>query len=123
MEEIVKHSDVLSIHVPLTKETDGFINEEYFFHFKKPIFFLNTSRGRTAKVSAVIDAIKKGKILGAGLDVLEVEKFPALAEQEWFDDLKQSGKVLLTPHVAGWTFDSYRKISEVMAEKLGKLVY
>jgi D-3-phosphoglycerate dehydrogenase len=53
--------------------------------------------------------------------VLEVEKFPALAEQEWWEDLKQSGKLLLTPHVAGWTFDSYRKISEVMAEKLAHL--
>jgi len=123
MEEIVKHSDVLSIHVPLTKETDGFIDEEYLFHFKKSIFFINTSRGKTAKVRAVIDAVKKGKILGAGLDVLEVEKFPALAEQEWFDDLKQSGKILLTPHVAGWTFDSYRKISEVMAAKLALLSY
>jgi len=123
MEEIVKHSDVLSIHVPLTKETDEFIDEEYLFHFKKSIFFINTSRGKTAKVRAVIDAVKKGKILGAGLDVLEVEKFPALAEQEWFDDLKQSGKILLTPHVAGWTFDSYRKISEVMAAKLALLSY
>jgi len=71
----------------------------------------------------VVDAVKNGKILGAGLDVLEVEKFPSLAEQEWFDDLRQSGKVLLTPHVAGWTFDSYRKISEVMAEKLAKFSY
>jgi len=49
---------------------------------------------------------------------LEVEKFPALAEQEWFDELKRSGKVILTPHVAGWTFESYRKISEVMGSKL-----
>lgn len=121
MEEIVKHSDILSLHIPLTAETDGLVNEEYLFHFKKPIFFINTSRGKTAKVRAVLDAIKQGKILGAGLDVLEVEKFPALAEQEWFDELKQSGKVLLTPHIAGWTFDSYRKISEVMAEKLALL--
>jgi len=52
------------------------------------------------------------------LDVLEVEKFPALTEQVWFDELRQSGKVILSPHVAGWTFDSYRKLSEVMAEKL-----
>jgi D-3-phosphoglycerate dehydrogenase len=118
MEEIVKHSDVLSIHVPLTDETDGLVNEEYLFHFKKPIFFINTSRGKTTKVRAVLNAIKSGKILGAGLDVLEVEKFPTLAEQEWFDDLKTSGRLLLTPHVAGWTFESYRKISEVMAEKL-----
>ncbi|MFD2873011.1 NAD(P)-dependent oxidoreductase [Mucilaginibacter ximonensis] len=118
MEEIVKHSDVLSVHVPLTKETNGLIDDELLFHFKKPIFFINTSRGKVAKVRAVLNAIRDGKILGAGLDVLETEKFPALAEQEWFDDLKRSGKVLLTPHVAGWTFDSYRKISEVMAGKL-----
>jgi len=97
------------------------VNEEYLFHFKKPLFFINTSRGKTANVRAILDAIKQGKILGAGLDVLEVEKFPALAEQEWFADLKTSGKLLLTPHVAGWTFDSYRKISEVMAQKLGKV--
>ena len=122
MEEIVKHSDILSIHVPLTKETNGLVDEEYLLHFKKPIFFINTSRGKTAKVRAVLDAVKSGKILGAGLDVLEVEKFPALGEQEWFQDLKTSGKLLLTPHVAGWTFESYRKISEVMAQKLSLLI-
>ncbi len=121
MEEIVKHSDVLSLHIPLTGETKGLVNDEYLFHFKKPIFFINTSRGQVAKVSAVVNALKSGKILGAGLDVLEVEKFPTLAEQEWFDYLRQSKKVILTPHVAGWTFDSYRKISEVMAGKLALL--
>jgi D-3-phosphoglycerate dehydrogenase len=122
MEQIIKHSDVLSVHVPLTAETNGLVDEEYLFHFKKPIFFINTSRGKTAKVSAVLNAIKQGKIIGAGLDVLEVEKFPALTEQVWFDELRQSGKVILSPHVAGWTFDSYRKISEVMAEKLINLI-
>jgi len=118
MEEIVKHSDVLSLHVPLTSETKGLVNDEYLFHFKKPIFFINASRGKVAEVKAVLNAIKQGKILGAGLDVLEVEKFPAMAQQEWFEELKQSNKVILTPHVAGWTFDSYRRISEVMASKL-----
>lgn len=118
MEEIVKHSDVLSLHIPLTNETKGLVDDEYLFHFKKPIFFINTSRGSVAKVQAVLNAVKTGKILGAGLDVLETEKFPALAEQQWFEELKLSGKVLLTPHVAGWTFDSYRRISEVMASKL-----
>lgn len=121
MEEIVKHSDVLSIHVPLTAETNGLVDDEYLLHFKKPIFFINTSRGKTAKVSAILNAIKSGKILGAGLDVLEVEKFPALGEQSWFDELRNSGKVILMPHVAGWTFESYRKISEVMAQKLALL--
>ena len=121
MEEIVRHSDVLSLHLPLTNETKGLVNDEYLFHFKKPIYFINTSRGGVAKVQAVLNAIKQGKILGAGLDVLEVEKFPALAEQPWFNELTQSGKVILTPHVAGWTFDSYRRISEVMAGKLSAI--
>jgi len=122
MEEIVKYSDVLSLHVPLTAETNGLVNEEYLFHFKKPIFLINTSRGKIVDTKTVLNAIKQGKILGAGLDVLETEKFPALSEQEWFEELRQSGKVILTPHVAGWTFDSYRKISEVMAEKLKRLI-
>jgi D-3-phosphoglycerate dehydrogenase len=121
MEEIVKYADVLSFHIPLTSETNGMVDDEYLFHFNKPIFLLNTSRGKVVKTQAVLNGIKAGKILGAGLDVLEVEKFPALGEQAWFEELRQSGKVLLTPHVAGWTFDSYRRISEVMAEKLAAL--
>ncbi len=122
MEEIVKHSDVLSLHIPLTGETTGMVNDEYLFHFKKPFFLINTARGKAVQTRTVLNAIKQGKILGAGLDVLETEKFPALAEQEWFEELRQSGKVILTPHVAGWTFESYRKISEVMAEKLKKFI-
>ncbi len=121
MEEIVRTSDVLSLHIPLTKETDGLVDDEYLFHFKKPIFFLNTARGKVVKTQAVLNAIKQGKIIGAGLDVLEVEKFPALAEQQWFEVLRLSGRVILSPHVAGWTFESYRKISEVMAAKLKEL--
>lgn len=121
MEEIVKHSDVLSLHIPLTKETRQMVNEEYFYHFKKPIFFINTARGEIVNTSAVLANIKSGKILGAGLDVLETEKFPALGEQPWFDELKANGKIILTPHVGGWTFESYRKISEVLAEKLAEI--
>lgn len=121
MEEIVKQSDVLSLHIPLTAETRQMVNEEYLFHFRKPIFFINTARGEVVSTTAVLTAIEQGKILGAGLDVLQVEKFPALAEQKWYDELKSCGKVLLSPHVGGWTFDSYRKISEVLAAKLGKL--
>ncbi len=121
MEEIVRLSDVVSFHIPLTAETSGLVDQEYLFHFKKPIFLLNTARGKVVQTQAVLNAIKEGKILGAGLDVLEVEKFPALAQQEWFEELRHCGKVLLTPHVAGWTFDSYRRISEVMADKLSGL--
>ena len=121
MEEIVKHSEVLSLHIPLTKETKQMVNEEYFYHFKKPIFLINTARGEIVNTSAVLSGIKSGKILGAGLDVLETEKFPALASQAWFNELKACESVILTPHVGGWTFDSYRKISEVLAGKLAEI--
>ena len=121
MEEIVKHSDVLSLHIPLTAETRQMVNDEYFYHFKKNIFFINTARGEIVNTKAVLAAINSGKILGAGLDVLEAEKFPNLAEQSWYEELKASQKVILTPHVGGWTFDSYRKISEVLADKLERI--
>ena len=87
-EEIVRHSDVVSFHIPLTAETKGLVDDEYLFHFKKPIFLLNTARGQVVQTKAVLNGIKQGKILGAGLDVLEVEKFPALSEQEWFEELR-----------------------------------
>jgi D-3-phosphoglycerate dehydrogenase len=121
MEEIVKHSDVLSLHIPLTSETKQMVDDEYLFHFKKPIFFINTARGEIVNTRAVLANIKTGKILGAGLDVLEAEKFPSLGEQPWFEELKDNGRVILTPHVGGWTFDSYRKISEVLADKLAEM--
>ncbi|MBC7913207.1 MAG: phosphoglycerate dehydrogenase [Pyrinomonadaceae bacterium] len=121
MEQIVKYSDVLSLHIPLKRETFQLVNEEYLLHFKKPIFFLNTSRGEIANTRAVLNAIKQGKILGAGLDVLEIEKFPLLEDEEWFEDLKKEEKIILSPHVAGWTVESYQKISEVLADKLKTL--
>jgi len=121
MEEIVKHSDVLSLHLPLTSETRQMVDAEYLYHFKKNIFFINTARGEIVNTQAILDAIKSGKIMGAGLDVLEAEKFPNLAAQPWYSELKESSKVLLSPHIGGWTVDSYRKISEVLADKLAQL--
>ena len=118
MEEIVKHADILSYHIPLTRETRQLFNEEYLFHFRKPIILLNASRGGIVNTKAVIDGLKNGKILAAGLDVLEVEKFPDLSEQPWFTELIENDKVILSPHVAGWSVESYRKISEVLVEKL-----
>lgn len=121
MEQVVKQADVLSFHIPLTFETKQLFNEEYLFHFRKPIIFLNASRGEVVNTKAVLNGIRNGKIIAAGLDVLEVEKFPALLEQEWFHELKDCQNVILSPHVAGWTHESYRKISEVLAEKLKHL--
>jgi D-3-phosphoglycerate dehydrogenase len=121
MEQIVKLADVVSFHIPLTRETRQMVDDEYLFHFRKPIFLINTARGEIVNTQAILSGIKSGKILGAGLDVLETEKFPALSQKPWFEDLKTNDKVILSPHVAGWTFDSYRKISEVLAEKLKNL--
>lgn len=121
MEEIVRQSDVLSLHIPLTSETRQMIDEEYLLHFRKPIFFINTARGEIVNTKAILNALNQNKILAAGLDVLETEKFPGLGNQAWYHDLIGSDKVLLTPHVGGWTFDSYRKISEVLTEKLREL--
>ncbi len=121
MEELVKYSDVLSLHIPLTKETKQLVDEEYLRYFRRPIFFLHAARGEIVDTSAVLKGIKGGRILGAGLDVLETEKFPALAHADFYQDLIKTGKVILTPHIGGWTFDSYRKISEVLADKLKNL--
>ena len=118
MEQVVKFADVLSCHIPLTRETRRLFNEEYLFHFKKPIILLNASRGEIVDTQALVGGLKSGKITGAGLDVLEVEKFPALSEMPWYSELINSEKVILSPHVAGWSVESYRKISEVLAEKL-----
>ncbi|MXV17896.1 NAD(P)-dependent oxidoreductase [Hufsiella ginkgonis] len=122
MEEVVKLADVLSLHLPLTPETRQLVNEEYLFHFRKPFFLLNTSRGEIVNTAAVLRYLREGKILGAGLDVLETEKFPELGQTPWFKELAGSDNVILTPHVAGWTVESYRKISEVLGEKLSGLV-
>ncbi len=121
MEQVVKHADVLSLHIPLTRETRQLVNDEYLFHFKKPIFLLSTARGEIVNTTSVLNAIQTGKILGAGLDVLEVEGFPALSQTNWYSELIKNEHVLLSPHVAGWTFESYRKISEVLADKLEKM--
>jgi D-3-phosphoglycerate dehydrogenase len=121
MEEIVKYSDVLSFHIPLTRETKQLVNDEYLSHFRRPIFFINASRGEIVNTQSVLKGIKENRILGAGLDVLEKEKFPVLADADFYQDLIKEDKVLLTPHIGGWTFDSYRKISEVLAEKLKNL--
>ncbi len=118
MEEVVKQADVLSFHIPLTRETRGMVDEEYLFHFRKPIFFLMGARGGIAKVPAVLKNLDNGKILGAAFDVLPLEKFPDLAEQEWYVDLISRDNVLLSPHVAGWTFESYEKLSSFLGEKI-----
>ncbi|KAF5279292.1 hypothetical protein FQR65_LT15422 [Abscondita terminalis] len=79
MEEVVKYADVLSFHIPLTRETKGMVDEEYLFHFRKPIFFLMGARGGIVDIPAVLRNLDSGRIIAAAFDVLPVEKFPSLA--------------------------------------------
>ena len=122
MEEVVKYADVLSFHIPLTRETAKMVDEEYLFHFRKPIFILMGARGGIVDIPAVLHYLDNKRILGAAFDVLPVEKFPALYEQGWYKDLIERDNVLLSPHVAGWTFESYYKLSAVLAQKIIKLL-
>jgi len=118
MEEVVKRAEILSFHIPLTRETKGMIDDEYLYHFRKPIIFLLGARGGIVKIPAVLKKLDEGKIIAAAFDVLPVEKFPALSEQDWYQDLIKRDNVLLSPHVAGWTFESYYKLSDVLADKV-----
>jgi len=118
MEQVVKEADVLSLHIPLTRETRNLVDNEYLYHFRKPIFFLNASRGEIVDVNAVLASISEGRVLGAAFDVLPVEKFPTLKEAVWYEELMKSEKVLLSPHVAGWSVESYYKIAFILADKL-----
>ncbi|HWZ22282.1 MAG TPA: NAD(P)-dependent oxidoreductase, partial [Cytophagaceae bacterium] len=115
---------ILSLHIPLTADTKFLIDEAYLNAFAKPIWFMNTARGELAKISEIVKALKSGKIKGAALDVLENEKITKLTpeQQEAFDYLKKSDNVLLTPHVAGWTFESYRKINETLVAKIKQIL-
>ncbi len=124
MEELHKEADILSLHIPLTSETKFMVDQQYLNAFEKPFWLINTARGELIKMSEIVKSIQSGKVRGAALDVLENEKIRQLTaeQQEAFDYLKNSEKVLLTPHVAGWTFESYRKINETLVEKIKQIL-
>lgn len=124
MEDIFKQADIVSINVPLTIETSKLVNEAYLDRFEKNIFLINTARGEIVSLDALRKALQKGKVLGACLDVLENEKPDTFTEQQKaiVEELIQSKKVIFTPHVAGWSFESYERINQVLVEKM-KLVF
>jgi D-3-phosphoglycerate dehydrogenase len=120
---LLKNADVISLHIPQNKETMWMINDQFFQKLQKPIWFLNLSRGKIAKTAALVRALKNGKVRGAGLDVPEYEKssFESFFEQDLPEDFKyllQSDNVILSPHVGGWTQESYFKLSDVLADKI-----
>ena len=120
LETIFQEADVVSFHIPLDNHNRNLVNKEFFAKFHKSIWLINTARGEIVNTADLLEEIKSGKVLGAGLDVLENEKLETLSQSQKkdFDELVSLPNVLLTPHVAGWTFDSYRKISEVLGRKI-----
>ena len=123
LEEIQKEADIVSFHVPLTAETHYYFDEAFLQKCQKPIYLINMSRGKVVKTAALVDGLKSAKVLGACLDVLEYEKFSFEQLQsenlpKTFRELIESEKVLLSPHVAGWTHESHKRLSTVLADKI-----
>lgn len=129
MDELYKKADIISLHVPLTNETHYLVNDAFINRFRKKIYIINTSRGPVVKTNDLVKNIKSGKVLGTCLDVLEYEEAsleigkialscPETEAYKTFHYLAESENVILSPHVAGWTVESYRKLSQVLAEKI-----
>ncbi len=120
MDKLFEYADIVSYHVPLDRHTKFMINSEYLQKFVRKIFLLNLSRGGIAKTNDLISALENGRILGFAADVLEHENPSAMgvSEHQWFDKLIQFPQVVLTPHIGGWTHESYAKISQVLAKKI-----
>ncbi len=121
-----EQADVISLHTPWTPQTDKMINSDFINQFKKSFWFINTARGNSVVTEDLVEALKGGKILGAGLDVLEYEKgsFETLFEGEKpaaFAYLLQADNVLLTPHIAGWTVESHQKLAQTIVDKIKAL--
>lgn len=127
LSELQEKADVLSLHLPWTPETDKMVNADFIKAFAKPFWIINTSRGKNIVTADLVEAMKTQRILGAGLDVLEYEKlsFETLFHDkntpEAFQYLLEAKNVLLTPHIAGWTFESHERLAQVIVDKIKAL--
>lgn len=125
LEELQAKTDVLSLHTPWTPQTDKMVDDAFITAFAKAFYLINTARGKSVVTSALVTALKNGKIKGAGLDVLEYEK---LSFENLFTSkedmpaplqyLIKSKDVLLTPHIAGWTIESKQKLAQTIVDKI-----
>ena len=123
LEQIFETADIVSLHTPLTDETNYLMNDLFFSKFKKNIFVINTARGKCLNTVDLVKNLNSEKVLGACLDVLEYEmtSFEGLdiaTLPEAFQSLIKSDKVILSPHIAGWTHESNEKIARILAEKI-----
>ena len=123
LEKLQQEADILSLHIPLDASTKYLVDEDFISKMKKNFYFINTARGKNLKTSALVEAIKQGKVLGAALDVLEYEKssFENLeTDNEDLAYLLKSDKVIVTPHIAGWTRQSKEKLAQFIVDKVVK---
>lgn len=123
LNQIFEQADIISLHVPLTEETNQMVNDDFLNSFEKEITVINTARGKVVNTQALVDALKSGKVKYAALDVLEYESvsfenLDASKLPEAFQYLIQSDRVLLSPHIAGWTLESNLKIATTLANKM-----
>ena len=120
LKEIFEKAEILSLHVPLNDETKKYIDKSFINKMKKPFYLINTSRGQCVDTKALIRGIKENKVKGACLDVFEHERtsFERLKRNRDLTFLLNSNKTILTPHIAGWTTESYFKIAKVLSEKI-----
>lgn len=120
LQELQMHADVVTLHVPLNEFSDEMINHSFITAMKKPFYLLNLSRGRVVKIFDLINGLERKKITGVGLDVLPNEKLETYTqnEQSELTYLVENKKVILTPHIAGLTVDSYQQLSVVLGDKL-----
>lgn len=126
MDELFERADIVSLHVPLTPLTRSMADRAFFEGFKKPIYFINTARGACCVTRDLVRAMEEGRVTGAALDVLEYEKssFEDFFQGELpaeFSYLVRSPRVVLTPHIAGWTHESNRKMARAIVEKIRAL--
>ena len=123
LEEFFERSEVVSLHTPQTAETTGLVNKKFIDSFRSPIYFINTARGKSVVTKDLVEAIKNEKIKGACLDVHEYEKssFEQLNLEEMPQDFRyllESDKVILAPHIAGWTHQSKEKLAQTILDKI-----
>ena len=127
LDQVFEQADIISLHTPLTEETHYMINDSFINKFRNNIYVINTARGKCLNTADLVKNLKSGKVQGACLDVLEyeIESFENIESAnipEPFQYLIQSKKVMLSPHIAGWTAESNRKIASVLAEKIVKTI-
>ncbi|NMR35074.1 hydroxyacid dehydrogenase [Chryseobacterium aquaticum] len=121
LEELKEKAEVLSLHIPLSDETHYLIDSEFISEMKNDFYFVNTARGKNLETKSLVEALKSGKVKGACLDVLEYEKSSFENLEINNEDLKyllDSEKVIVTPHIAGWTHQSKEKLAQVIVDKI-----